>query len=267
MQSYEEETGKKALWRGKITEGFKKWQKGEKIYPKGKERINILVTEEKKNKWQNFANSNDISTLSKLIREAVDFYIEKSPRLSELNTFNEYLHELKENLNSIKGFSHLLIENYKDDLNWDILLKIKEIFDKSLNLEKIIKKIIKPDTKNLQYDILIVDDDHSTITLLKEYFEKKGYKCKDVSLGTEALELLNIFMPKLILLDILLPDINGHEICKKIKSNDKLKRVPLYYITAVPESEIYEKINESGADGFFLKPFDMNEFNNLIGII
>jgi len=69
------------------------------------------------------------------------------------------------------------------------------------------------------------------------------------------------------LLDIILPDINGYEICKKIKSNEKLRRVPLYYITAVPESEIYEKMSDSGANGFFLKPFDMAEFNNLIGII
>ena len=50
MKKYEEETGKKAIWRGAVTESFKKWQKGEKVYPKEKERINLLVAKEKKDK-------------------------------------------------------------------------------------------------------------------------------------------------------------------------------------------------------------------------
>jgi len=54
MEQYENETGKFAIWRGRITEGFRKWQKGEKIYEKNKERIMILVSEEIKSNWQNF---------------------------------------------------------------------------------------------------------------------------------------------------------------------------------------------------------------------
>ncbi|KKL75396.1 hypothetical protein LCGC14_2055320, partial [marine sediment metagenome] len=70
------ETGKFAIWRGIITEGFKKWQKGEKIYEKNKERIMLLVSGENKKRWQNFIKTNDISTISKLIRQAVNFFIE-----------------------------------------------------------------------------------------------------------------------------------------------------------------------------------------------
>ena len=55
MKQYEEETGKKAIWRDMITEGFKKWKKGEKIYDKDKERITFYLSPEIKEKWQIFA--------------------------------------------------------------------------------------------------------------------------------------------------------------------------------------------------------------------
>ena len=51
----------------------------------------------------------------------------------------------------------------------------------------------------------------------------------------------------MILLDIILPDINGFEICKKIKSNEKIKNIPVYNITVMTESKVFTKIEESGA--------------------
>ena len=71
-------------------------------------------------------------------------------------------------------------------------------------------------------------------------------------------------VPKLILLDILLPDGSGYEICKKIKTDDKLKNIPVYYITAVPETEVHNKMSETKADGYFLKPFNISDFNILL---
>ena len=70
MESFERETGKKAVWRGSITESFKKWQKGESGFEIDKERISLYVSKDIKDEWLNFANNNDYSTLSKLIREA-----------------------------------------------------------------------------------------------------------------------------------------------------------------------------------------------------
>jgi len=64
MDDYEKETGKKAIWRGRVTESFKKWQKGEKIYEKNKERVMILVSDEIKKKWQAFIKENEIATIS-----------------------------------------------------------------------------------------------------------------------------------------------------------------------------------------------------------
>jgi CheY-like chemotaxis protein len=265
MEKYESETGKQAIWRNQITEGFKNWQKGEIVYKKTKERINILVSEEKKNIWKKFAEDNKISTLSKFIKESVEFYISSKLRFKKLEDFSKISHSLKEELSSIKGFSQILIEEYKDELSWDILLKLKEIFDKSINIEKLLGKVLEEQEENkTKYDVLIVDDDKSTVYLISEYFKKKGYSYKSTGLGNEAIQLLEKNVPKLLLLDILLPDSDGYEICESLKSNDNLKNLPIFYITAVPESEVKKNIKKTGADGFFLKPFDMTQFNVLL---
>jgi len=265
MKQFELETGKKAKWRGIVTEAFKKWQKGERVYSKNKERINILVSEERKNRWQDFAEANEISTISELIRESVEDYIESKSKLKKLEDFSKISHNLKEELSSIKGFSQILIEQYKDELSWDVLLKLKEIFDKSVNVEKLLIGILNDQEEEIgNYDILIVDDDNSTVYLISEFFKKKGYIIKSSGLGNEVLDLLKKNLPKLILLDILLPDSDGYEICKAIKSDKHFKEIRIYYITAVPESEIKKNLKKTGADGYFLKPFDMAQFNILL---
>lgn len=265
MIEFEQETGKKAIWRGIITEAFKRWQKGERVYTKNKERINILVSEERKNKWQNFAEMNNIATISELIRKSVESYIESKSNLKNLEDFSKLSHKLKEELSSIKGFSQILIEEYKDELSWDVLLKLKEIFDKSLNVEKLLISLLNDqDEKISNYDILIVDDDSSTVYLISEFFKKKGYIIKAIGLGNDVFDLLTKNPPKLILLDILLPDSDGYEICKLIKSDDRLKQIPIFYITAVPEAEVKKNLSTTGANGYFLKPFNMLDFNILL---
>lgn len=266
MNRYEKETGKFAIWRGNVTESFKKWRKGEKVYDKDKERITILVPEETKNKWWNFVESQkkDFTTISKLIREAVDYYIDVYLKLTPAKTLSNLSHDLKEPLTAIKGFTHLLIENYKDKLDLDVLFKIKEVYDQSLNLERVINSALgESETEIPQYDILIIDDDTSTNKVLIDFFRLKTYSSKEVSTGTEAIEILQKAKPKVILLDIILPEIDGFEICKIIKSDENLKEIPVFYITAIPGYEVKKKIKQTEANGYFLKPFNFSEFEVL----
>ncbi len=265
MMRFEKETGKKALWKGVVTEKFKKWQRGEKIYHQDKERIGILVSEETKTRWQDFANNrNNITTISKLIRIAVDFYIDYILKKPSERDFAQLSYDLKASLTTIKGFSQLIIEKSSNSLDPDILLRIKEIYSHSLLLENNIKEIQNEDeTENNVYDILIIEDDAPTIMVLTDFFELKGYTCKGVLSGIKGLEELKRSTPKLIILDVILNDISGYEICNKIKSNENLKEIPVFYITAIPESEIVEKLKETRADGFFLKPFSFSQFEIL----
>jgi len=264
MMRFEDETGKKAIWKGAITEKFKKWQRGEKIYNQDKERIGILVSEETKTRWQDFASNNKITTISKLIRMAVDFYIDYTLKTPSERDYAQLSYDLKESLTSIKGFSQLIIEKFSNTLDPDILLRIKEIYSQSLLLENNIKVIQNDnETENNIYDILIIEDDAPTIMVLTDFFELKGYTCRGALSGNKGLEELKRSTPKLIILDVILNDISGYEICNQIKSNEKLKDIPVFYITAIPESEVIERLKDTGANGFFLKPFNFSQFEIL----
>lgn len=271
MEKYEKETGKYAIWRGKITDGFLKWKKGEKIYDKDKERISFYVTEDTKVKWQEFAKNYNYPTISKLIREAVNSFIEKKATLYNKNLDNLNIdalstlsHSLKEPLTSIKGYLQLLIEGYREKLDGDIL----EIIDNVLAQSNLLENKIVEDLDNIKvetnyYDILIIEDNIPTVNLLRDYFESKGYSCECTLTGKKGLEALKNFSPKLVLLDIILPDLNGFDICKSIKTSKDMKNVPVFYLTAVPGSKVEERMEDTKADGMILKPFNLTDLNFL----
>lgn len=175
---------------------------------------------------------------------------------------------MKEPLTSIKGLTYLLIENYRDKLDANILFILKDIFDQSEILESIINDtLVNYKPKELKYDILIVDDDDGTNKVLDKYFKLRGYSSKSVISGSKAMEELKHYTPKIILLDIILPRTNGYEICKMIKSNEKFRDVLIYYITAIPGNEVEEIMNETMAEGYFLKPFNIPEFDILFSYL
>ena len=278
MKKYEEENDKYAIWRGAITEGFKKWLKGEKIYTRDKERISLYVDDKIKGDWQKFINKNKkfFPTFSELIRQSVKSFIEDSSRvsseLSKLNpsTLSNISHALKEPLTSIKGYSQLLLESeeYKSKLSEHVEDTIKNIFDQSNLLENIIKNFldnIQPESN--PYDILLIEDDLATIRLITSYFESKNYICKGVISGTKGLEELRRVVPKVILLDIILPDINGYDICQTIKTDSAYKKIPVYFLTAISASEIKKRFNETRADGYILKPFNFSDFGVIFEIL
>lgn len=275
MELYEKETGKYAIWRGKVTDGFRKWKKGEKIYDKDKDRISFYVVEGTKEKWQEFAKSYQYSTISKLIREAVNNYIEKKANLFNKNLENISIdaisslsHTLKEPLTSIKGYLQLLIEEYKGTLDENILDIIEKVLAQSKLLEnKIIEKLDNIKVENNQYDILIIEDNIPTINLLEDYFESKGYSCECALTGSNGLEILSTGSPKLILLDIILPDHSGFDICKSIKNNDATRDIPIFYLTAIPGSKVEEQMQATKANGMILKPFNLSDLNFLFEYI
>jgi len=270
MKQYEEDTTKYAIWRGAVTTGFINWLRGEKIYDREKERISLYVSDKTKEDWSDFikTHKDKYNTISKLIRESVNYFIKKKSSLvnDDLNkldnkTLTNISHALKEPLTSIKGFSQLLIENYKEEMEEDVFNTIKNIFNQSLLLEKKIINILDNiKTETTQYDILLIEDDLATIRLLTSYFESKGYTCKGVVSGTKGLDEIKNNPPKLVLLDIILPDYSGYDICKQIKSNKDLRNLAVYLLTAIPGSEVEKNLEESNADGYILKPFDFSDF-------
>jgi len=274
MKNYEKETNRYAVWRGIVTEGYKKWQKGEKIYQRDKERISLYVSEDTKKKWLDYTRNEGTLTISKLIREAVEAFIEskeflQGTNLGKLNpqTISNISHTLKEPLTSIKGYSQLLIENYREKLNDQVLETVKNIFEQSVLLEKKIINILDNIKVETEYDVLLIEDDLATIRLIKSYFESKGFKCKGVVSGSKGLEELGNATPKLILLDIILPDLSGYDICTTIKSDKEYKNIPVYFLTAIAGSEVKKNLDKTNANGYILKPFNFSDFEIIFNIL
>ncbi|MFX1393289.1 MAG: response regulator [Promethearchaeota archaeon] len=268
MIRYEKETGKYSVWRGLITEGFKKWLKGEKVYNRDKERISLYVSDETKKKWAKFIESSNYTTISKLIRDSVREFIDNSHNHIDSKKISDISHALKEPLTSIKGYSQLLLENYKDNLNENILSTIKNIFEQSKDLEnKIVKLLDNIKEEGGKCDIFIIEDDPATIRLITNYFGAKGYICRGEGSGDKGIKEVKKCHPKIILLDIILPDISGYEICKQIKNDSNFKDTPVYFLTAISGTEVQKHLKETGADGFILKPFDLSDFEEIIDIL
>lgn len=242
--------------------------KEEKVNRSEKERLSMLISNKLKSEWLDFNEKNNIPTISKLVRTSVGFYIKNYSKLKSIEDITTITHGLKEPLTSIKGFSEILLNDKKDDLSLNTLLTIKEIYDQSLILEEKIEQLASyyQDSES-SCDLLIVDDDPVAIKLLTQYFEIRGFKCSSTTKGLDAKKYMEIYRPKVVLLDIILPDISGYDICEMIKSDPELKDVPVYYISAANPLEIEDQAVKTGANGFFLKPFQMDSFNIIIDLL
>ncbi len=106
------------------------------------------------------------------------------------------------------------------------------------------------------HKILIVDDERNIAELLALYLEKEGYDTKEVHDGREALIVAETMKPSLILLDLMLPGMDGYQICSEIR---KTSKVPIIMLTA--KGETFDKVLglELGADDYIVKPFDTKE--------
>jgi len=113
--------------------------------------------------------------------------------------------------------------------------------------------------------ILIVDDHPENIKILNKILSKKKYEVQTAAGGREALRYLRNEKPDLILLDIMMPDMDGYQVCAEIKSNPFTKDIPIIFLTALAETSSIIKGLETGANDFITKPFHVNEVIARVG--
>ena len=108
-------------------------------------------------------------------------------------------------------------------------------------------------------NIYIVEDEEPIITLIKYNIEKEGYKVSYSDNGNDGIKGIKNSLPDLVLLDWMLPDFSGVEICKNLKKDIKFKNIPIIMLTAKGEEEDKIKGLNSGADDYITKPFSFPE--------
>jgi DNA-binding response OmpR family regulator len=105
--------------------------------------------------------------------------------------------------------------------------------------------------------ILVVDDERDVRGLLSDFLTEEGYRVILATNGAEAIGLAELENPEVILLDINMPGIDGIEVCKKLKAQEKTQFIPIIIITAMEDSGFIAYLE--GADDFVSKPFNLVE--------
>lgn len=115
--------------------------------------------------------------------------------------------------------------------------------------------------------ILIVDDDPAGRQTLESILDEQGYQLEFAENGLQALQKARQFLPDVILLDVMMPVMNGFEVCQQIRSDPSIAEIPVIMLTALDDRKSFLNGLESGADDYLTKPYDRHELRaRLLGI-
>jgi CheY-like chemotaxis protein len=112
--------------------------------------------------------------------------------------------------------------------------------------------------------VLIVDDDVEFTTMLERILSKLGFETTAINVSSKAVQMANHILPDLILLDIMMPDINGIDLCKMLQSFPNLQHIPVAIVSALNDNGSKRDAFNAGAKEFITKPVFIDEFTKKI---
>lgn len=115
--------------------------------------------------------------------------------------------------------------------------------------------------------ILVVDDDRTITILLEKYLEKNGYEVTAINEASEGLEFAMTRKPDMIILDVMMPIINGFNFCRLIKAEEGSKDIPIILLTSRNKLKDIEIGLEMGAEAYLIKPLNIAELLKMIKVI
>jgi PAS domain S-box-containing protein len=117
---------------------------------------------------------------------------------------------------------------------------------------------VKKKTEDNQVEILVVEDSPTQAEQLKYILEEEGYQVSVAHNGKEALSLINERKPTIVISDIIMPEMDGYQLCRQIRADKDLRSLPVILLTTLSDSSDVVKALECGADNFLTKPYEEN---------
>jgi CheY-like chemotaxis protein len=112
--------------------------------------------------------------------------------------------------------------------------------------------------------ILVVDDEPDTLNVMRLFLEIGGFQSLTTYRPTEAIQLAEVEPPDCIMLDVMMPDLDGFSLCKMMRANPVTANLPIMFVTAYSAKDIEHRRLESGGDLVLSKPFGLDEMTNAI---
>ena len=115
------------------------------------------------------------------------------------------------------------------------------------------------------HQIVVADDDADILGLVSRALTKHGYDVYKARRGEEALSIIRGRKPSLVVLDILMPGIDGVDICKMMRADVEMAEIPVIFLSALEEERLHEIADEAGATDYLTKPVSLADLLNVIG--
>jgi len=112
--------------------------------------------------------------------------------------------------------------------------------------------------------VLVIDDDPMMIEMVKDFLGSYGYHVIPARTGQEALAKAEISKPDVLILDVMMPGMDGYETCRSLKQDARLSGVPVIMFTAGTDPKFNQRAFKAGADFCLSKPFEMDRFLNMV---
>ena len=143
---------------------------------------------------------------------------------------------------------------YLEGLKSNGLVDYEEIGPAKVWFLKTGEKEIEKKTK-----VLVADDDKNVITIIRDFLPSDSYEILEASNGKEALGVIFSNSPDILILDIMMPDMDGYRVCEELKEHDSTKNLPIIILSAKTSVDDKLKAMDLGIDDYIIKPFDPRE--------
>ncbi len=227
-----------------------------------------------------FTDLEKINTAAELIQQSLGAL--GVDQLDE-SALSRLRHDLRNHIGIVDGYCDILLEDCGDQQALSALSKLRQhsrAFQEQLEMLRFpagdaeqdndpIAKMFRSFKRGLSRDtelenaamILVVDDNASTRELLAQQLQRKGYTVLEADGGKSCIETMRRALPDLVLLDLLMPDMNGYEVLQAVREDEQLRRIPVVVISGVQDEEGAIHCIDAGASDYLIKPVNATLLN------